>query len=218
MNRGGILFVSKSNDIFPLAKLYAAKFGYSNIKGTTLGRDALNRTINDFKPYLIFVDAAFYDTATPYMLAQLQKKMPGITIAVFSLGECPEEIEDRFLFFGIERYISLFYGMADFIHGFKAILDGKKYIAATVRRRVDELECIPEPSNRETGREDEVLVMLANGKRTKEIADVLNLSERTVAHHKTSIFSRYQVDNTAQMIRTAQNAGKIKLNGNYCLC
>jgi two-component system invasion response regulator UvrY len=218
MNRGGILFVSKSNDIFPLAKIYAKQFGYSNIKGTTLGKDALNRTINDYRPRLVFVEAVFYDTATPYMLSRLQKKIPELTLAVFSLGECPENIENRFLFFGIERYISLHHGMADFIHGFKAILDGKEYVAAKVRKRVDELEEFPEPSMRESEREDEVLIMLANGKQTKEIADLLDLSERTIAHHKTSIFSRYQVMNTAQLIRTAQNAGKIKLCGMYCLC
>jgi DNA-binding NarL/FixJ family response regulator len=217
MSQGGVLFVSASDGIFPLAKIYARKFGYENIKGTTLGRDALNRVINDYRPRLVFVDAGFYDTATPYMLARLREKMPGLTIAVFSLGECPEELETRFLLFGIERYISLRYGMADFIHGFKAILDGKPYVTARVRRRMDELEDIPEPSTRESEREDEVLVMLANGKRTMEIAELLHLSERTIAHHKTSIFSRYQVVNTAQMIRVAQNAGKLKLRGNYCL-
>jgi two-component system invasion response regulator UvrY len=136
---------------------------------------------------------------------------------VFSLGECPIELELRFLFFGVERYIALHYGMADFIHGLKAVLDGKKYIAGKVRKRFEGLENIPEPSMRESEREDEVLVMLANGKRIREIAGLLDISERTVAHHKTSIFSRYQAENTAQMIRLAQNAGKIKLNGYYCL-
>jgi DNA-binding NarL/FixJ family response regulator len=177
----------------------------------------LNRVINDYRPRLVFVEASFYDTATPYMLARLREKMPELTIAVFSLGECPADMETRFVFFGIERYISLHYGMADFIHGFKAILDGKKYIAAKARKRIDELDTIPEPSTRESDREDEVLVMLANGHRINKIAALLDLSERTVAHHKTGIFSRYQVKNLAEMIRAAQNAGKIKLRGMYCL-
>jgi DNA-binding NarL/FixJ family response regulator len=218
MNRGGVLFVSRAEAIFPLAKIYAKKFGYPNIKGTPLGRDALNRIINDYRPRLVFVEAGFYDTATPYMLSRLQRKMPDLNIAVFSLGECPEDLEMRFLFFGIERYISLHYGMADFIHGFKGILDGKKYVASKLRSRVEKLGDIPQPSEIESGREDEILVMLANGKHIKEIAGFLDLSERTVAHHKTSIFSRYQVINMAQMIRAAQNAGKIKLCGMYCLC
>jgi DNA-binding NarL/FixJ family response regulator len=107
--------------------------------------------------------------------------------------------------------------MADFIHGFKAILDGKKYVSRKIQKKLDDLQDIPEPSTRESAREDEVLIMLANGKRMKEIAGLLDISERTVAHHRTGIFSRYQAVNVAQMIRLAQNAGKIILDGYYCL-
>jgi DNA-binding NarL/FixJ family response regulator len=188
------------------------------MKGTDKAARALNWVINDYKPRLVFFEAGFYGTATPYMLRRLREEdMPGLTVAAFSLGECPLDIELRFLFYDIERYISLAHGMAGFIHGFKAILDGKEYITRRVRKAFEDLDAIPEPSNRESDREDEVLVMLANGKRSKEIAALLDISERTVAHHRSGIFSRYQAKNVPQMIRLAQNAGKIKLNGYYCL-
>jgi DNA-binding NarL/FixJ family response regulator len=203
--------------LFPLAKLYTKRAGYSDIKGTTQSGNALNRVINEYKPRLVFVEASFYDTATPYMLRELQKKIPWLKIAVFSLGECVPEMELRFMSYGIERYVSLHYGIADFIHGFKAILDGKKYIAWKLQKRIDELEDMPEPSDRESGREDEIMVMVANGKHIKEIAMLLNLSERTVAHYKTSIFSRYQVKKMADFIRAAQNSGKLRLNGAFYL-
>jgi DNA-binding NarL/FixJ family response regulator len=172
----------------PPGEIIRREIRLRDIKGTTHSGNKLNRVINECKPRLVFVEASFYDTATPYMLRKLQQKIPWLRIAVFSLGECPPELENRFLFYGIERYISLSHGMADFIHGFKAILEGKTYIAWKVRKRIEGLDTMPEPSNRESGREDEVLVMLANGKRTKEIAALLELSERTVAKHKTSIF------------------------------
>ena len=217
MKGTGVLFVSRSEALFPLAKLYAKRAGYSDVKGTMRDGCALNRVINEYKPRLVFVEAAFYDTATPYMLRKLQSKIPWLKIAVFSLGECPADTELQFLFYGIERYVSLHYGMADFIHGFKAIMDGKKYVAWKLRKRFEELDAIPEPSEREGGREDEIMVMLANGKHIKEIAELLHLSERTVAHHKTGIFSRYQAANMAQFIRAAQNSGKLRLKGAYCL-
>ncbi|MDR2433518.1 MAG: LuxR C-terminal-related transcriptional regulator [Treponema sp.] len=194
------------------------QFGCINMKGTDRGARALNWVINDYKPRLVFFEAGFYGTATPYMLRRLREEdMPGLTIAAFSLGECPLDIELRFLFYGVDRYISLRHGMADFMHGFKTILDGKAYIAQKVQKAFEDLDVIPEPSSRESDREDEVLVLLANGKRRKEIAELLDISQRTVANHRTSIFSRYQAKNVPQMIRLAQNAGKIKLNGYYCL-
>jgi DNA-binding NarL/FixJ family response regulator len=187
------------------------------MKGTAQSGDRLNRVINECKPRLVFVEAGFYDTATPYMLRNLQQKIPWLRIAVFSLGASPIEQELRFLYYGIERYIALRHGMADFIHGFKAILDGKIYVSRNVRKALDRLEVIPEPSDRERGREDEVLVMLANGKRLLEIAELLNRSEGTVRKHKTSLLSRYQAKNMAELIRAAQNSGKLKLDGIYHL-
>jgi DNA-binding NarL/FixJ family response regulator len=181
--------VSRSKDLFPLAKLYTKKAGCSDIKGTTRSGKGLYRVINECKPRLVFVEAGFYDTATPYMLRELQKKIPWLRIAVFSLGSCPIEQELRFLFYGIERYISLCHGMADFIRGFTAILKGKTYISRKVRKAFEELETIPEPVDKESDREDEVMVMLANGKTTIAIAKILNLSERTIAHHRSDIFS-----------------------------
>jgi DNA-binding NarL/FixJ family response regulator len=173
--------------------------------------------INECKPRLVFVEAGFYDTATPFMLRELQKKIPWLRIAVFSLGSCPVETELRFLFYGIERYISLSHGMADFIHGFNAILKGKTYVSRKVWKAFEGLKKIPDPTDKDSDREDEVLVMLANGKTSPAIAKILNLSERTISHHRTDIFSRYQVRNVVEMIRAAQNAGELKLKGIYYL-
>jgi DNA-binding NarL/FixJ family response regulator len=209
--------VSRSQDLFPLTKLYTKKAGYSDIKGTTRSGKRLYRVINEVKPRLVFVDAGFYDTTTPYMLRKLQKKISWLKLAVFSLGPCPIEQELRFLFYGVERYISLYHGMADFIHGFTAILKGKTYISWKVRKAFEELEAIPEPADKESDREDEIMVMLANGKTTLAAAKILGLSERTVSHHRSDIFSKYQAANITEMIRAAQNAGDIKLKGQYYL-
>jgi DNA-binding NarL/FixJ family response regulator len=212
-----ILFISRSEALFPLAKLSAKKAGYSDIKGTTQGGKKLYRMINECKPRLVFVEAGFYDTATPFMLRELQKKIPWLRIAVFSLGSCPVETELRFLFYGIERYISLCHGMADFIHGFTAILKGKTYVCRKVWKAFEGLKKIPDPTDKDSDREDEVMIMLANGKTIAAIAKTLNLSQRTITHHKTDIFSRYQAANMAGMIRAAQNAGELKLKGLYYL-
>jgi DNA-binding NarL/FixJ family response regulator len=212
-----VLFVSRSKDLFPLAKLYTKRAGYSDIRGTTESGKGLYRVINECKPRLVFVDAGFYDTATPYMLRRLRQNISWLRIAVFALGPYPIEQELRFLFYGIERYISLYHGMADFIHGFTAILKGKTYVSRKVWEAFEGLETIPEPADKKSGREDEVLIMLANGKTTIGAAKTLGLSERAVSYHRSDIFSKYQASNITEMIRAAQNAGELKLKGQYYL-
>jgi len=59
-----------------------------------------------------------------------------------------------------------------------------------------------------SGRETEVLVLIAKGYTSKKIALLLNIDERTVASHRKSIRTKLQVKNVAGMIR---HAIKLKL-------
>jgi two-component system invasion response regulator UvrY len=200
-----------------MIKMFAKRYGFTNLKYTTCSGEALFHVINELKPALVFCEAGFYDSATPFMMRELKQRIKRLRVALFSLGQVPIEKEMQFVAYGVESYISLYYGMADFIHGFRAILGGENYLAHVVRLKVAAQRRLHEPSTRETEKEDEILVMLANGKTVKEVADFFGVSERTVAHQKTSIFSRFQVRNMAELIRAAQNAGTIVLRGEYVL-
>ncbi len=46
-----------------------------------------------------------------------------------------------------------------------------------------------------TGREHEVLVLLAQGKQNKEIACCLNVTEHTVEYHLKNVYRKLQVAN-----------------------
>lgn len=54
-----------------------------------------------------------------------------------------------------------------------------------------------------SGREKEVLALIAKGFTSKKIALLLNIDEATVASHRRSIRTKLQVKNVAGMIRHA---------------
>jgi DNA-binding NarL/FixJ family response regulator len=58
-----------------------------------------------------------------------------------------------------------------------------------------------------TGREREVLELLAEGRRNTEIASALFLSERTVRNYVSNIFAKLHVSDRAQAVATARDAG-----------
>jgi len=58
-----------------------------------------------------------------------------------------------------------------------------------------------------TGRELEVLVQVAQGERSKEIAARLGISERTVKAHLASIYNKFGVDSRAAAIAIAAQKG-----------
>lgn len=66
------------------------------------------------------------------------------------------------------------------------------------------LECL-------TTREREVLKLVAEGLSSKEIADMLFISVRTVDHHRANIMDKLNINNTAELVKYAISKGYISL-------
>ena len=60
-----------------------------------------------------------------------------------------------------------------------------------------------------TGREVEVLTLVAQGLTYKEVGARLHLSERTIKYHMGEMVARLQVENRAQVIEAARRAGLV---------
>jgi DNA-binding NarL/FixJ family response regulator len=58
-----------------------------------------------------------------------------------------------------------------------------------------------------TVREREVLELIAQGRDNAQVAAALQLSEKTVRNHVTSVFAKLQVENRPQAIVRAREAG-----------
>jgi DNA-binding NarL/FixJ family response regulator len=65
----------------------------------------------------------------------------------------------------------------------------------------------PSPFPELTAREREVLDLIAAGHNTRQIADQLSLSAKTVANHISAIFAKLQVADRTQAILRARDAG-----------
>jgi DNA-binding NarL/FixJ family response regulator len=61
-----------------------------------------------------------------------------------------------------------------------------------------------------TQREKEVLQLVARGQSTKQIADALDLSVRTVETHRINMLKKVGVSNTAELIRRAMELKMIE--------
>jgi DNA-binding NarL/FixJ family response regulator len=67
-----------------------------------------------------------------------------------------------------------------------------------------------QPSDLLTPREKQVLQLIAEGKTTKDIANLLHLSVKTAESHRSNIMNRLNVHNVASLVRYAIRRGMIE--------
>ena len=68
-----------------------------------------------------------------------------------------------------------------------------------------------------TKRELEVLSLVIEGMSSKDVADALYVSKRTVDFHLANIYDKLQVSNRVQAFRRAARLGLIPLDGRHML-
>jgi DNA-binding NarL/FixJ family response regulator len=90
----------------------------------------------------------------------------------------------------------------------REVLRGKTYMSQALCK--DEVNYLRRRENKSvdkkyrlTGRQREVLQLLAEGREMKEIADVLNMSTRTVAYHKYLMMEVLGAKSTAELVSYA---------------
>jgi len=211
--KGGTLVISRavSNHLFYKRRL--EELGFLNVTLTALEKDALNMLIKDLKPDLVMIGARFFQRSTPYLMGELIRLFPKITIAALSIGEYPPDLAMQFIIKGVKSYATSFNGLDEWYKGLEEIRRGRNYIAPAVQERLSMRQDKPMPDGIISDRHKEVLLLVCNGFRDHEIADTLNISRRTVTTHKTEIFTAFNVRNPIELRMAAEDLDIIERKG-----
>jgi DNA-binding NarL/FixJ family response regulator len=93
----------------------------------------------------------------------------------------------------------------ELIAAIQEVLQGRTYLTPLMTKDViaNLTESTPQTAVRLTPRQREVLRLIAEGRRMKEIAAILELSTRTVETHKYEMMRTLGVESTAELVRYA---------------
>ena len=99
----------------------------------------------------------------------------------------------------------------DLVAAVRAVAKGEGYLSPAVSEAVlsDYRRHVTAPLDLLTGREREVLQMIASGKTNKEIANELKLSVYTVDAHRGRIMEKLNLHSTGELVRFAVRNGLI---------
>lgn len=135
------------------------------------------------------------------VLETLRNKGSNIKIIILTVHNEIEYLE-RAMDLGVNGYVLKDSSSAELINAIERVSDGEKYIQPDLIPALN-AKLIHRDNDREkleavTKRELQALILVAKGYSNKDIAMELNISERTVKNHLSSIFKKIEVDDRTQ--------------------
>lgn len=141
---------------------------------------------------------------------------PNIKIVAHSVYDDADRVA-LILNSGAMGFVSKKSGFEELISAIKAVYQEEKFICSETAGRLKNLrqflaglENLKGKEEIFSQREREVLDLLAKGKSSKEIADALFITERTVETHRKNMIEKVNVKNTVELIAYASSIGTVK--------
>ena len=155
-------------------------------------------------------DVTLMDLQLPVMngleaIQAIRKEDPGARIIVLTMYEGNEHIY-RALTAGAATYLLKDTLSSDLIRVVRQVHAGEKPLRPEVQAKLAERAAQPTL----TPREVEVISLVGEGRRNKEVAATLRISEETVQVHLRNIFAKLQVSDRASALTVAVKRGIVR--------
>ena len=175
------------------------------------GREAL-RLIGELRPDLALIDIAMPGLNGLEVVGRVAKEQPRTRVIVVSM-HAQDEYVRRALVAGAAGYMLKHADGKELEMAIRAVAAGETWLSPSVSKKVvaaysesarggakDPLELL-------TGRQREILQLIAEGHSRKEIAQRLQLSVKTVESHRAQLSERLGTRSTAELVRWAVRHG-----------
>jgi two-component system, NarL family, response regulator NreC len=181
------------------------------------GREAVTK-VEQLKPNVVLMDISMPLLNGIEATRQIKRSSPQTKVIILSMHS-----HDRFigelLTLGASGYLVKDSTGADIIKAINAAMKGDTYLSPTISRMVIEnyVSLKKVKSTREelysklSNREREVFQMIAEGRSTKEISQILFVSISTVKTHRSHIMDKLQLGNLSQLIQFAIELGIVEV-------
>ena len=184
--------------------------GQSNdieVAGEAGNGQELIKVVTAVKPDVALIDVHMPGMSGLEALEKLHASFPDIKFVVLTMHDEREYVQkalkasaDGYLLKNIER--------EELENAIQTVYKGGKYFSPEITAVLADTVARPASTEAEiTPREKEVLILVAGGHSTKQIADQLGISIRTVETHRINMLKKLEVNNSAELIRKAFELG-----------
>ena len=167
-------------------------------------------------PDIVLLDIVLPDTTGVEIACRLKKEYPEIKILAIS-AESSVEIIQAMLGIGINGFISKRQGGTDEIsQAIRIIMSGFEYFGNDISDIIYKIYVAKKKTAAVTPefteQERRIIELCREGLQSKQIADRLCISPRTVDNHKNIIFRKLGINSTLEMVQYALKNGIIRIS------
>lgn len=164
-------------------------------------------------PHVVVMDVAMPDLNGIEATRKLLAANSGIKVVALS-GHANREFVREMLKAGASAYVLKSRAYKDLVLAIHEVMEGKTYLSPDVARGVvDEYVGSASSSSKHpafvvlTNREREALQLISEGRSTKEVADSLNVSVKTIETHRRNIMEKLNLYSVAEITKYAIREG-----------
>ena len=176
------------------------------------GRKLLNM-VQERNPDVVVLDISMPQLNGLDAARQLHKLWPACKVIFLTMHADPTYAKEAFQV-GASGYLLKRSAATELILAIHAVLKDQFYVTPAIAKEVLLPLCggpeqTPENKTPLTPRQREVLQLVAEGKAVKEIASILNVSNKTVEFHKTKIMRELNLHSTVELTKYAVAHGMV---------
>ena len=167
------------------------------------------------KPDVVVLDIALPDLDGIAVARRIHGAEPGIKILALSMHAERRFVSEMFAA-GASGYILKASVLEELLNAIHTVSRGKRYLSPELVDLLledfigDEAPSVSPAFARVTPREREVLQLISAGKTTKEIAQMLDLSVKTVETHRQQLLRKLDCGNVVELTRLAIREGLVE--------
>jgi DNA-binding NarL/FixJ family response regulator len=160
--------------------------------------------VDELKPDVVVLDISMPQLNGLEAGRQIKQRFRNIKLVFLTMNENANLAAEAFRL-GASGYVLKRSAPNELATAIREVVQGRSYVTPLVTEGlVGSLQHVNEPQTEElTGRQREVLQLLAEGHSMKEVASMLSLTPRTVAFHKYRMMEQLKIKSTAELIQYA---------------
>jgi len=175
------------------------------------GREAIKLCMK-YSPDVLVIDVSMPDLNGIEATKHILRNQPDIKVIALSMHSSKIFIQSMF-FAGAFGYLLKDGESSELITAIESVMQHKKYLSKSINQEfISELKRGKEIESELSGREKEVLQLIAEGKSSKQIGEILFLSSKTVDVHRNNIMKKIGLFSIPELTKYAIKKGLTSLD------